>query len=226
MKHEPVTSARTVAFDMIGTLFSLEAPRRVLDELGAPTATFDIWFSGGLRDYFARSHSGAYAPLKNVLETTLPRAARIVEWDIDRVSIPEVMASLRELSPIEGAGPALGKLTGAGWRTIVVTNGSRDVAEHLLTRSGLREHVSVVISCDDLEVSKPHPRVYNEVKRSSRGEVWLVAAHAWDVAGAMQAGIRGVWLSTTEHLYPGFLPPPDITSDDLDSAVASLLAAG
>ena len=154
------------------------------------------------------------------------RAARIVEWNIDEGSIPEVMASLRELSPIEGAGPALGKLTGAGWRNIAVTNGSRDVAEHLLIRSGLRQHVSVVISCDDLGVSKPHPRVYNEVKRSSQGEVWLVTAHAWDVAEAMQAGIRGVWLSMTEHLYPGFLPPPDITSDDPDAAVASLLAAG
>lgn len=213
----------TVAFDMIGTLFSLEAPRGVLGRLGAPPATFDLWFAGGLRDYFARSHSGAYAPLKEVLETTLSRAARLVHWEIDRGSISEVMASLGELSPLEDAGSVLSRLKAAGSQMIAVTNGSHELVQQLLERSGFDGLFSTVISCDELGVSKPHPRVYEEVLRNSEGETWLVAAHAWDVAGAMRAGIRGAWLSTTEYVYPEFLPRPDVTGSDLSSAVDRIL---
>lgn len=217
-------AAGTVSFDIVGTLFGLDAPRRVLTQHGAPTPTFEVWFSGALRDYFARSHSGPYTPLKEVLEDTLERAGAVVGWDVDKGVTPEVMQSLRELAPVEGAKTALDRLADAGWKKIAVTNSSRDLVEDLLARAGLAGHFERVISCDDLDVGKPHPRVYEEAKRHSDGDPWLMAAHAWDVAGAMEAGMRAAWVSSHERIYPDFLPAPDVTADDLDSAVTSVLA--
>lgn len=219
-------AAGTVAFDIVGTLFSLDAPQKVLAENGAPPTTFELWFSGALRDYFARSHSGAYTPLKEVLENTLERTARIVGWDFDEELTPEVMKSLRQLAPADGAKAALEQLDDAGWKKIAVTNSSRDLVEELLSRADLAGHFDTVISCDELGVSKPHPRVYDEVKRRSEGEAWLVATHAWDVAGAITAGMRGAWIAASEHVYPRFLPSPHLTSSTLRSAVESLRQMG
>lgn len=215
-----------MSFDVIGTLFSLDAPRRILDDHGAPPFTFEVWFSGALRDYFARSHSGPYTPLKGVLESTLQRAARIVGWELDADAGHELMQSMRELAPAEDARAALDQLDGAGWKKIAVTNWGRELVDALLARSGLAGHFETVISCDDLGVSKPHPRVYDEAKKRSSGDSWLVAAHAWDVGGAITAGMKGIWLSTNEHIYPEFLPAPDLTADSLSSASEFLVRNG
>jgi 2-haloacid dehalogenase len=215
----------TVAFDLVGTLFTLEAPRRVLEHHGAPSTALDIWFSGALRDYFARSHSGSYTPLRQVLETTLPRAARLVGWELDDRAASEVMTALGELTPTEGAQAAVTELAGAGWRMIALTNASRELAEQLLGRSGLAAHFRHLLSCDALGVSKPHPRVYQEAMKASEGDSWLIAAHAWDVGGALEAGMRAIWVSSGEHVYPEFLPAPDLMTDDLVSAAEFLVQA-
>jgi 2-haloacid dehalogenase len=169
-------AAGTVAFDIIGTLFSLDGPRRVLDAHGAPPNAFEVWFSSALRDYFARSHSGAYTPLKDVLETTIERAAREVRWDPHAEVGPKLMRSMTELTPVDDAKVTLTELDEQGWKKLAVTNSSRELVETLLDRSDLRSLFDVVITCDDLRVSKPHPLVYEAVRRESEGDAWLVAS--------------------------------------------------
>jgi 2-haloacid dehalogenase len=53
----------TIAFDIIGTCFSLDKPRQKLIELGAPPYAMQLWFAQTLRDAFALSHAGHYQPL-------------------------------------------------------------------------------------------------------------------------------------------------------------------
>ena len=56
--------------------------------------------------------------------------------------------------------------------------------------------------------------------RTSRlklGEVCLVAAHAWDVAGALRAGARAVFVARPGAvLDPLIDPPPELVVADLD----------
>lgn len=214
----------TVAFDVVGTLFSLDAPRKLLAEHGAP-GLFEVWFSGALRDYFARSHSGGYTPLKDVLEQTLERAGRLMDVSIDNEITRAAMESLSALVPAPGAEAALERLDENGWISIALTNSAGDHTEDLLRRNGLDGYVKTVISCDDLQVSKPHPSVYQEAKKQSLGEPWLIAAHAWDVAGAMTAGMRAIWISESEHIYPHSFPKPDFISDNLTSGAEFLTEA-
>ena len=68
----------TVAFDVIGTLFTLERPTRRLAELGAPEHSLDLWFAQTLRDAVSLSHSGGYRPLAEVLEAALQRLAAAI----------------------------------------------------------------------------------------------------------------------------------------------------
>ena len=216
--------APTVALDVIGTLFSLERLRPELERLGAPGASLELWFAQSLRDFFAHSHAGGYVPLAEVLGAGLARmlAAQGIEAsEGDRATVLDAMS---ELEPAPGAEQACAELAGAGCRLIALTNGSAELARGLLERSGLDEHVGTVRSCDEVRASKPAPEVY-AMARADEGETWMLAAHAWDVAGAQRAGLRGAWVALTERDYLAAYPPPDVRGASLAETARALLAA-
>lgn len=215
----------TVAYDIVGTLFSLERVRGALTALGAPPHALELLFGESLRDYFALSHSGGYAPLKEILRGSVARSLDVVgvEADDDRVS--GVIGVLAELDPSLGATECCERFSEAGWRQMALTNGSEEMTRGLLARAGLDSHVSTVRSCDSIGVSKPSPRVYEMAKQEAGGEeLWLLAAHAWDTAGATRAGLRTAWISTKEGRYQPAFPAADVEAPDLAAAARAVLA--
>jgi 2-haloacid dehalogenase len=214
----------TVAFDLLGTLFDLEPLRSRLQEAGLQDGPLELWFAQSLRDYFAVSHSGAYVPLAAMLEASLVRMLRVRGLGEKEV-IPDVMEAFSSLPPTRGAQDAVEALAAAGVRLLAVTNGSRSLAQSLLARAGFDRSFTSVLSCDDIGVSKPHPRVYERAKQLADADPWLVAAHAWDVAGAMRAGLKGAWVSSAEGVYPTMLQPPDVRADDVAEAARLILGA-
>jgi 2-haloacid dehalogenase len=215
--------ARVVAFDVVGTLFTLEAPRRVLVAAGAPAAALDLWFAQTLRDYFALSHSGGYAPLKEVLTATLPRTLAQMGVEPDAGGEAAVRA-FGELDAAPGAEGACRTLDAAGFRIVALTNSSLDLTGGLLARAGLSAFFDELISCDSISVSKPHPRVYALLGTGPTDSAWMVAAHAWDLAGAVRAGLRTAWVAGHQRLWPAFYPSPEVEADDLLGAAEAIVA--
>jgi 2-haloacid dehalogenase len=213
----------TVAFDVIGTLFTLERPRDALKALGAPPHVLETWFAESLRDFFALSHAGGYAPLRDVLAASLPRALAALEVDYDDAAIERVMATLRELDPAGGAGASVQALAEAEFRIVALTNGSEGITRALLEGAGLHAYFDALLSCDEIRVSKPHPTVYQMARGREPGELWMVAAHSWDIAGAARAGLRTAWISSKERFYPATFPSPDIRAPDLESAARRII---
>ena len=217
--------AATIVFDVIGTLFSLERLRPEFVRLGAPERTLELWFAQSLRDFFAYSHAGGYVPMAEVMAAALPRALRMVGVDADAAERERVTAAMAELEPGEGAREACAVLADVGCRLVALTNGSAELAQGLLERSGLAAHFDSVRSCDEIRVSKPAREVYAMAEPRGDEPVWMVAAHAWDVAGAQRAGLRGAWVSAAEGMHLDAFPEPDVRAGDLAEAARALLAA-
>ncbi|CAN5733734.1 haloacid dehalogenase type II [soil metagenome] len=215
----------TVAFDVIGTLFSLDRPRRAFVDAGAAPETVDLWFAQSLRDYFAWSHAGAYAPLAEVLRATLPRVLAAHGIADDEEAEEGVMAAMARLEPVPDAAQALRMFSDGGWRIIAVTNGAEASTHGLLAAAGLRERFFQLLSCDDIGVSKPHPRVYEWARGAAEGELWMLAAHAWDVAGALRSGLKAAWVSQPEGRYPAVYPEPNVTAPSLAEAARHMMLA-
>ena len=55
-------------------------------------------------------------------------------------------------------------------------------------------------------------------------EVVLVAAHGWDVVGAMRAGLRGARIARSECWLVPIVPAPDVTGEDLEDVAKKVLA--
>ncbi len=212
----------TVAFDMIGTTFSLESLRPRLASVGLAETTLETLFAQSLRDYFALSHAGGYAPLKDVLTGSVRRLLEVHDLEASDDTVGKVVAGLGEMDLVPGAENAYRALVDAGHSIVSLTNGSEEFTRGLLERSGLDRYVSSVISCDAIEVSKPHARIYEHARQQVPGLGWLVASHAWDCMGAQRAGLRAAWISSHERRWPGYFDPPDLSEVSLEAAAAAI----
>jgi len=217
----------TVVFDIIGTCFSLDKPRQRLVELGAPPHALQFWFAQTLRDAFALSHAGSYRPLKEVLEAELPRTLKVLGIEADNeqrrtlsrpASLTHIVKAFSELEPQPEALEAFRILTTAGWKLVALTNGSEDSTHKLLDRANALEYFASIFSCDAIQKTKPHPDVYALAKQDVEGDIWMVAAHAWDIAGAACAGLRTAFINKEEKDYLGVYPQPEIIASDLVEA--------
>lgn len=212
----------TVVFDIIGTCFSLEKPRQRLVELGAPPHALELWFAQTLRDAFALSHAGGYRPLKEVLEAELPRTMKVLDVDLSTTQLSHVVNSFSELELQPGAMNAFQILTLAGWQLVALTNGSEDSTRKLLERANAIQHFASIFSCDAIGKTKPHPDVYAMAGRDTQEDVWMVAAHAWDIAGAARSGLRTAFITQQEKEYLSIYPQPNVVASNLVTA-ASLI---
>jgi 2-haloacid dehalogenase len=215
----------TVVFDIIGTCFSLEKPRQRLVELGAPAYALQLWFAQTLRDAFALSHAGDYRPLKEVLEAQLPRTLKMIGVEASSVELSSVVNSFAELEPQPGALESFRLLTTAGWKLVALTNGSEDSTRKLLDHADALQHFTDILSCDAIQKTKPHPDVYNLVTQGAEGDVWMVAVHAWDIAGAANSGLRTAFINQEEKDYLSIYPQPEVVATNLVEAANKIVEA-
>ena len=215
----------TVAFDIIGTCFSLDLPRTRLIEIGAPSHTLQLWFAQTLRDAFALSLAGGYRPLVEVLEAELPRTLKMVGISASSVQLSRLVNSFTELEPSPGALEAFEIIARSGWKLVALTNGSEDSTRKLLERAGVQQLFASILSCDAVQKTKPHPDVYAMPLQNAEGDVWMVAVHAWDIAGAAKANLRTAFITQEEKDYLSIYPQPEVIASNLVDAANEIVEA-
>lgn len=216
----------TIVFDIIGTSFSLGNVQRALTRAGAPEPTLPLWFAQSLRDAFALSQAGGYQPLKSILHAELPRTLGQLGAAIPPDQVEQVLAAFGQLEPQPGLTELIPALAGRGWRLLALTNSSVDSVRALLQRTGLLGHFAALLSTDQVRKMKPHPDVYELARREAQGEIWMLAAHAWDIQGAIQAGFRTIFVSGLESGYLDVYPKPHITVTELGDVLTALTRFG
>jgi 2-haloacid dehalogenase len=212
-----------VAFDVVETMFSLEMVGRALAEESAGPRALEVFFGRLLRDGFALAASGTYAPFGQVAHEALTAAAP----GLDARARGRVLDAFSSLLPHADVRPALERLAAESIGAAALTNGSAETTGRLLRAAGLEGLVGRVISVDEVGVWKPAPVPYRHaaaVLDVEPQQLGMVAVHAWDVHGAVRAGLVGGWASRLEGSYPPTFDPPDVTGVDLVEVVGGLLA--
>jgi 2-haloacid dehalogenase len=110
---------------------------------------------------------------------------------------------------------------------VTLTNSAPGVVQHQLNHAGLTAFFERAFSVDTVRRFKPAPEPYRFVARELGVEtnmLRMVAAHAWDVVGAMQAGCAAAFVARPgKVLYP-LAPKPDIVGADLRAVAAQIVA--
>jgi 2-haloacid dehalogenase len=121
---------------------------------------------------------------------------------------------------------ALRKLRDAGFRLVTLTNSGQQGLEQQLRNAGLSEFFERNFSVDATRRYKPAPEPYRMVASEVNVKIdrlCLVAAHAWDVLGAMQAGCTAAFVSRPGKVLFPLTPEPDIIGSDLTAVVERII---
>ena len=214
-----------IAFDVNETLLDLRA-------LDAPfTAAFGDaslrpqWFALMLQMAFVGGLTGTYVDFSAAQRSALTvlAARQKVALPADRSAA--ILDGMKTLPPHPEVRAAMERLRGR-FRLVALTNSPAEVAETQMRNSGLRDLLEGVYSADAVKRLKPAPEPYRMVAERAGvpiGDVRLVAAHGWDIAGALSAGCRAAFIARPgAALYPHG-PQPDIVAPDLTGIADALL---
>lgn len=218
---------QAVLFDVIETLFPLEPIRRKLLQSGLPQGALDTWFARMLRDAFALDAAGTYRGFREVAAGALEVTFAAHGAPVSQSQLDGVLGAFAALDPHPDAAAAFERLHEAGVEISTLTNGSAETTRKLLERASLIGMVRHVIGIDEVKHWKPRREVYLHGVRTAGSEprrVALVAAHAWDILGAREAGLATGWVSRLEKTFQPAMGRPDVSGPDLVSAVDGLLA--
>lgn len=218
---------RVIVFDLIGTLLDLRAMDAHFERFFGDAAVRKEWFMQTLQLAMAAALTNAYEDFGVQADTGLEITARHYKVSMLGEEKNLILSTLRKLRPYPEVAQSLQRLRDAGLRLATLTNSTVQAAEAQLSFAGLREHFEQVISADEIHCFKPAPEVYHLA--ASRlgvepGQVRLVAAHDWDVTGALRAGCAAAFVARPDQVTNPFGPQPDVRGADLSEVGEKILA--
>lgn len=216
------TKPRIIFFDVVETVFSLAPLADKLTELNLPFGTDRLFFAQLLRDAFALSASGVFHTFPDIAKGTLTVLLHSLGREVNETTLKEILGIFSRLPAHRDVKPALEKMRCSNCQAILLTNGSRANTENLVRDNGIEHLVDDIVSVEDFNIWKPQTELYRQaaLKHSCAPEnALLVAAHAWDIHGAIRAGFHGIWIQRQELLYHPLMANPDDQAANLIDAV-------
>ena len=195
-----------LAFDVNETLLDLSVLDEPFEEAFGDASLRPAWFQAMLQLAFVGGLTGRYVDFTTAQRGALKMLARRTGRDVNDAAAERIVEGMRRLPPHADVPGALSRLKDAGFRQVALTNSPLDVAQAQLEHAGIRPLFDDVLSADEIRQLKPSPAAYALVAERMSvgiGDVMLVAAHAWDVSGALAAGARAAFIAR-----PGMVPSP------------------
>jgi 2-haloacid dehalogenase len=224
-EHEPGT--RVIAFDVNETLLDLSALDPVFEELFEDASLRAQWFAQMLQVAFVGAITDRYVDFATAQRAALDMVAQRRGIALPDHAVDRVAASMRTLPAHPEVGDALARLRSAGHELAALTNSPRDVELAQLAHAGLTDSFDAILSADTVHALKPRREPYELVAQTfgvATREVTLVAAHAWDIAGARAAGCRTAFVARPGMPRNPVDPDPDIVGADLGEVADRILA--
>lgn len=217
--------ARVCVFDVNETLLDMGALDPLFEHAFGDASARGEWFGQFQQSWLVATVTGVYREFGGTALRMLAERRGVSLPDEDASGI---LGAIRELPPHPEVGEALARLREAGIRLATLTNSTQDVAEAQISNSGLGEYFEQVLSADAVKRLKPSPEPYRMAAESlgvEVGRVRLVAAHAWDVAGAMRAGCAAAFVARPGKVLDPLFEPPDVVGSDLREVAGKIIEA-
>jgi len=217
---------RVLVFDVIETLLDL----RVLDP--AFEAAFDDagarqqWFSQMLQSAFVATVTGTYRDFGQLGRAALQMTAQRHGIELSQEEQQRILGTIRQLPPHPEVLDGLTRLREAGFRMAALTNSTAEVAEAQLAHAQVRELFEQALSADMAKRLKPAAEAYHMAAQRlgiQPGDVRMIAAHAWDITGAIRAGWAAAFIARPGMVLDPAGEQPDIVAADLREAAEQII---
>lgn len=209
---------RVLLFDVNESLLDLRALLPHFERLFGDGQVLYQWFGQVLQSAMLTVVTDAYSDFGKVARGALDMVAARRGVELGEDDRSAIVGGMRTLPPHPDVLPAMERLRAAGFRMATLTNSPPAVAKAQLENAGLTGFLEKIISVDEVKSLKPAARVYHHAAQAMGVEpeqTRLIAAHGWDVAGAMRAGCKAAFIARPGMVLEPLFEPPDIVAPDL-----------
>lgn len=216
-----------ILFDLYGTLYDVHSVSRVCDEV-YPEHGEEIsrlWRQKQLEYTWLRSLMDRYVNFEKVTEDALRFTFAQLGLPLDDKTHQRLSDAYLRLNPYQDTPEALRRLKEAGIPLGIISNGSHRSIEQVLTNSDMKWAFDELISVEELQVFKPHNRVYSFAEKRMghpRENILFISSNAWDASAASHFGFPVCWINRHNGAFDELDARPTHTLRDL-SAMADWL---
>jgi len=222
------TMKQVLVFDVNETLLDVGALDPVFTRMFGDASARREWFGQMLQSAFVSTITHTYRDFGALGMAALAMIAErhgVTPSDDDRIALRDGM---RQLPPHPEVTGALERLRDAGFRLATLTNSTAEVGEIQVTNAGLRDLFEQILSADAVQRLKPAPEPYRMAAERLGvpiDSMRLIAAHGWDIAGALNAGSAAAFVARPGQVLDASGAQPDIIGADLRDVADRILAA-
>jgi len=216
-----------ILFDVNETLLDMSALKKKINSLLNSTKGFRIWFGMLLQYSLVDNCTNNYHDFSAIADAALDMAAKALKAEIDQKEKKEALQTIKELSAYDDVPNGLQLLKENGFRLATLTNSPAATLSAQLQHAKLTEYFEATLSIDAIRKYKPDLETYQWAAKQlsvNLSDAILVAAHGWDIAGALQAGLQAAFIEREgQSLYP-LSPKPTFTGKDLVEIANKIIA--
>lgn len=214
-------------FDVNETLLDLEPIKMDVNNALGSASAFDFWFGKLLQFSLVETITEHYCDFGEIGAAVLKMSAQKFSATISEERIQKILETMLHLNPYAEVPEALEQLNGAGYKMVALSNGGQLSLVKQLKNAGIDRFFENIYSVESVRKFKPHPKTYEYVLQMQMIEAkdaMLIAAHAWDIAGARRAGLQTAFLQRPgKSLYP-LEKQPEMIGNSLSDIAKALLS--
>jgi 2-haloacid dehalogenase len=218
---------KAIFFDVNETLLDL-APLKtsVGAALGGREDLLPLWFATMLHYSLVDTMTNHYRDFAQIGVAALMMIGEKQGIDIDRrTAEAAIIEPFLHLPPHPDVKPALETLARSDIEIVSLTNSTAKGVTSQFEFAGIIQYFDRRISTEEVQAFKPDPRAYAHAIKAvnvAPSDVLMIAAHAWDLVGAKNAGMQTAFIRRPgATLYPN-ADRPDHVAGSLTEIVEAL----
>lgn len=214
-----------IVFDVNETLLDMSALDSTFANIfdaGDGSDTRKEWFKQVLELFLTSAVIGKFRPFEKLADDALQMIAWQRGSKVGTTARAKLEKALLEVPIYADVRPGLERLKEAGFALATLTNSAAAPTKKLLGDADVLSLFDEALSVDAVKRYKPARETYEYAAEKldvGVGDILLVAAHAWDIAGAQEAGCTTAFIRRPEKvLSPGVRDPQFTARDIVDLA--------
>ena len=212
------TKPKVLVFDVNQTMLDLNALRPQFARVFGDGKALDEWFSLLLHYSLVVTVADAYADFATVGRAVLEMLASTKGVKLSSEDATRILQGVLTMPAYPDVPDGLKRLRAAGFRMVTLTNSSPAAVKAQLQNAGLTQYFDESISVDSVRRFKPDLEVYRSAAAhlgAQPAELLLIAAHPWDVFGALKAGWQAAFIARNGITPLPLGPKPTINCGDM-----------
>jgi 2-haloacid dehalogenase len=211
---------KVIFFDVNETLLDLgNVAQSVTKALNGRNDLVANWFTTMLHYSLVSNAIGDYHHFSDIGAAALQLVAQQQHIPLTAAEAKQaIQVPFRDLRPHKDVVQGLKRLQAMGVKLVTLTNSSDKGVQSQLKNASLSQYFDDSLTVQSLQIFKPDLRVYQWALAQMNIEAkesMLVAAHAWDIAGAAKAGMQTAFIKRSGKSQFELFDKADYVANDL-----------